>query len=125
MRSSLEASMVKTTRTSMLRAAFVSPAEFTSHDDPIAKSSGRREEGLHRAAGERGGCGQAREMTAPRRCGANGRSTVGEHIGRELRELYDDVLAQPVPDRFLSLLNKLDASAISAVQAADRRGDMD
>lgn len=28
-------------------------------------------------------------------------------IGSKLRELYDDVVAEPVPDRFLELLNKL------------------
>ena len=50
---------------------------------------------------------------------------MGEYIGRELRELYDDVLAQPVPDRFLALLNKLESGAISAAEAAGRRGDMD
>lgn len=28
-------------------------------------------------------------------------------IGLKLRELYDDVVAEPVPDRLLELLNKL------------------
>lgn len=28
-------------------------------------------------------------------------------IGLKLRELYDDVVAEPVPDRFLELLGKL------------------
>lgn len=28
-------------------------------------------------------------------------------IGLKLRELYDDVVSEPVPDRFLQLLNKL------------------
>lgn len=30
------------------------------------------------------------------------------HIGRKLLEVYDEVLAQPVPDRFLQLLDALD-----------------
>ena len=30
------------------------------------------------------------------------------HIGRQLRAMYDTVVNQPVPDRFLELLNKLD-----------------
>ncbi len=30
-------------------------------------------------------------------------------IGLKLRELYDDVVAEPVPDRLLELLNKLGA----------------
>jgi hypothetical protein len=33
---------------------------------------------------------------------------LGEQIGRQLRSLYNDVLAQPVPDRFLDLLQTLD-----------------
>ncbi len=75
-----------------------------------------------------GRCGSPlnREPATSRgRPSANGKPGVGEYIGRELREIYDDVLAQPVPDRFLALLNKLDAGAISAAQAVGRRGDMD
>lgn len=30
------------------------------------------------------------------------------HIGRQLRAMYDTVVNQPVPDRFLELLNQLD-----------------
>ena len=33
---------------------------------------------------------------------------VQGHIGRQLRALYDDVLSQPIPDRFLDLLRQLD-----------------
>jgi len=33
---------------------------------------------------------------------------IGEHIGRQLRSVYNDVLAQPVPDRFLDLLRTLE-----------------
>ena len=29
-------------------------------------------------------------------------------IGRQLRDMYDDVLAQGVPDRFVELLNRLE-----------------
>ncbi len=32
-----------------------------------------------------------------------------DHIGRQLRAVYDDVLSQPVPDRFRALLETLDA----------------
>ena len=31
-----------------------------------------------------------------------------DHIGRQLRAIYDDLLSQPVPDRFLELLRQLD-----------------
>ncbi len=35
---------------------------------------------------------------------------VGTQIGFQLRNLYDDVLSQPVPDRFLDLLSQLETS---------------
>ncbi|PWB83384.1 MAG: hypothetical protein C3F11_06890 [Methylocystaceae bacterium] len=38
---------------------------------------------------------------------------IGEQIGAQLRSLYDDVLKQPIPDRFLELLNKLETDNIS------------
>jgi Anti-sigma factor NepR len=31
-----------------------------------------------------------------------------DHIGRQLRALYNEVASQPVPDRFMELLNRLD-----------------
>jgi len=33
---------------------------------------------------------------------------IGEQIGRRLRTVYNDMLAQPVPDRFLDLLRELE-----------------
>jgi anti-sigma factor NepR-like protein len=33
---------------------------------------------------------------------------VKDHIARQLRALYDEVAGQPVPDRFMDLLNRLD-----------------
>jgi hypothetical protein len=38
---------------------------------------------------------------------------IGDQIGKELRSLYNDVMAQPVPDRFLELLNRLEPRPIS------------
>ncbi|MCP8937278.1 hypothetical protein NK718_02015 [Alsobacter sp. SYSU M60028] len=35
---------------------------------------------------------------------------VQDHIGRQLRAIYDDLLSQPVPDRFRELMEKLDKS---------------
>ena len=32
---------------------------------------------------------------------------IDEHIGRHLKAIYDDVLNQPIPGRFLDLLNQL------------------
>ena len=34
---------------------------------------------------------------------------VKDHIGRQLRALYNEVASQPVPDRFMELLDRLDA----------------
>jgi hypothetical protein len=36
-----------------------------------------------------------------------GHTQIQDHIGRQLRAIYDDVLNQPVPDRLLDLLEKL------------------
>lgn len=33
---------------------------------------------------------------------------IQSHIGRQLRALYDGVVSQPVPDRFLELLTQLE-----------------
>jgi len=38
-----------------------------------------------------------------------------DSIGKELRNLYDDVVAQPVPDRFLNLLNQLEMNMLSSL----------
>ena len=37
--------------------------------------------------------------------------SVQDHIGQELRAMYDEVLQQPIPDRFLDLLKELDEKA--------------
>ena len=42
---------------------------------------------------------------------------VSDQIGRQLRTVYNDVLAQPVPDRFLDLLKDLDTLAVPAPRA--------
>ena len=48
-----------------------------------------------------------------------------DSIGRELRNLYDDVVAQPVPDRFLKLLNQLETNVLSssATSGASRKSE--
>ena len=124
---SLEDSMVKANRTNGHRSTSVSPSDApAAQDESRAKLAARRDENAYKPLGGRFGNALHRDPAAPGcRSTGNGKAGVGEYIGRELRELYDDVLAQPVPDRFLSLLNKLESGAISAAQAADRRGDMD
>jgi hypothetical protein len=41
------------------------------------------------------------------------RSEIAEQIGLHLRSVYDDVLAQPVPGRFLELLRQLESASSS------------
>lgn len=33
---------------------------------------------------------------------------IDNHIGKELRQLYASILEEPVPDRFLDLINSFD-----------------
>jgi hypothetical protein len=39
----------------------------------------------------------------------SGKPQVYDMIGRRLRDYFDEVAKQPVPDRFLELLNQLDS----------------
>jgi hypothetical protein len=55
---------------------------------------------------------EAAPRNIPPRCATSSGSTVADHIGKELRGLYDDIVAQPIPERFLDLLNQLEADAI-------------
>lgn len=56
---------------------------------------------------------KSRALRGPRRGnkGAPPKVQIEEHIGRQLKSLYNDVLTQPIPDRFLDLLHTLDAPA--------------
>lgn len=38
-------------------------------------------------------------------------ASIDRHIGSQLKAIYDDVLNQPIPDRFLDLLGRLDVEA--------------
>ena len=50
---------------------------------------------------------------------------VSDQIGRQLRTVYNDILSQPVPDRFMDLLKDLDglAPAASLAQPAAKVGE--
>ena len=49
------------------------------------------------------------ETSPPRQPGPAGSETdLQSQIGQQLRAVYDTVLSQPVPDRFVELLNELD-----------------
>jgi Anti-sigma factor NepR len=49
-------------------------------------------------------------VSVSRLCQPKGKPDVAEQIGRGLRSVYNDVLSQPVPDRFLDLLRRLDGT---------------
>jgi hypothetical protein len=93
-------------------------AAIANSSRPGSKATGAAESvGSHRSA--------VKVETPALRDGAMRRSAmgrpsndIGEQIGRELRGLYADVVSQPVPDRFLDLLNKLETGAIPSPAGA-------
>lgn len=64
-------------------------------------------------------CGDRRDGGAPRAAAKPAprkrQIEFQDPIGKELRNLYDDVVAQPVPDRFLNLLNQLETNMLSSL----------
>ncbi len=111
--------MVNKTRNNPLRSivAGESQREKPTDNDLMGKVSVRRESGRRQnlALMERNGSSKSSgpsedAMEYPRAAPA---ALLGEHIGRELRGLYEDIVAQPVPERFLELLNKLESGTIS------------
>jgi hypothetical protein len=74
--------------------------------------------------------GDRRRGVGEARCGAKPaqrqRSVeFQDSIGKELRNLYEDVVSQPVPDRFLKLLNQLETNVLSspATSSAPRKSE--
>lgn len=65
------------------------------------RRSAKREKSMEAGSG-------ALRMTSTRGGGVD----FGDVIGKELQTLYDDVVAQPVPDRFLNLLNMLEKNVL-------------
>jgi Anti-sigma factor NepR len=49
-----------------------------------------------------------RGVKAPPAASTPGQRGVNDHISRHLKRLFDEVVDQPIPDRFLELLNRLD-----------------
>ena len=56
----------------------------------------------------------------PAKSGASVQMQVQDHIGRQLRAVYDDLLSQPVPDRFLELLDQLDRGKPQEAGSSDQ-----
>ena len=52
-----------------------------------------------------------------------GRVDFSDAVGRELQTLYEDLVAQPVPDRFLSLLNQLEKNVVSSGLSSSAPGE--
>ena len=51
-------------------------------------------------------------------------ANIEGHIGRQLKAVYDDVLKQPIPDRFLDLLSQLEEkTGGKARDAGDEGGE--
>ncbi len=69
---------------------------------------GRRSGGAQRQAGQDMSEPINIAMSAPVAPLLSAAGDVQSHIGRQLRSLYDSVVQQPVPERFLELLSKLD-----------------
>ena len=45
---------------------------------------------------------------------------ISEQIGKELRAIYDDVLHEPIPDRFLALVDRLGEEIVATAPASRR-----
>jgi hypothetical protein len=58
---------------------------------------------------KKGGEAKEKMMNRTRAAAIGVKPPVYDIIGRRLREYYDGVAHQPVPDRFLDLLNQLEA----------------
>jgi len=121
--------MVNKTRNNPSRSVVVGPGqkEQSADNDLLGKAFVRRESGRRQnlALMERTGSAKfsdCSEGVPPRPAAA---SLLGEHIGKELRGLYAEVVAQPVPDRFLELLNKLEAGAIYLEEGTPKPEGMD
>jgi hypothetical protein len=50
------------------------------------------------------------KMGTPCPKNAGSKAEIADQIGLQLRSVYDDILAQPVPGRFLDLLRQLEGS---------------
>jgi hypothetical protein len=54
---------------------------------------------------------QAGSKRPPKRPDAKKSAVLSEHIGRELRTMFEDVVAEPVPERFQKLLEELESKS--------------
>jgi hypothetical protein len=50
---------------------------------------------------------------------------IQRHIGRHLRAMFERVAAEPVPDRFVTLLEQLEATAVGQETASDSQENIE
>ncbi|WP_036255358.1 NepR family anti-sigma factor [Methylocapsa acidiphila] len=60
----------------------------------------------------------ANALTSPRAKRGVPKNDITEQIGLGLRSVYEDVLAQPVPDRFFELLRQLETAGAHSKKGA-------
>lgn len=82
----------------------------TKSNNPSIKVAGLN---LYEAAGEDAGGPVSSKVIAGEPCSKRGvsKSEIADQIGLHLRSVYDDILAQPVPGRFLELLRQLESAS--------------
>jgi hypothetical protein len=68
--------------------------------------------GAIEAAASRGKSGGSQMRSKP-----SPQHKIGEQIGKELRAIYDDVLHEPIPDRFRVLMDRLGEELASTAPA--------
>jgi hypothetical protein len=80
--------------------------------NPSIKKAKVREFEAPRGEGKPG-CSEPKTLTGGGPCPrkAASKSDIADQIGMHLRSIYDDVLAQPVPGRFLDLLQQLECAS--------------
>ena len=86
----------------------------TKANNPSIKMGGMKifeASGGGRGAGCQGSANEAVDGSCLKK-GAS-KSEIADQIGLHLRTVYDDILAQPVPGRFLELLRQLENSTLA------------
>jgi len=91
---------------------------------PAVRSAGGRATPASAAAPQTQGAVQPRaeNMQVIEGGGAKTGPNVKTYIERQLKSVYDDMLNQPIPDRFLDLLNSLDGPAAGDAKNAGATG---
>ncbi len=104
-------------------------AETRHFPGSVRRSMGVFAPGLETGAGASLRKGADALDTGARLCSPSERTSpprdafFGDAIGKELQSLYDDLVAQPIPDRFLNLLNQLEKNVVSSGASSRAPGE--